>query len=126
MSDETLIRDAMSRTLISVDPATTVFQVAKMMEQGIGAVIVKKDGKPAGIITDRDYAIRVMVNNVTSDTPVDRVASYPLITIPGSETLKSAAVAMSTKKIRKLVVVDDGEIVGIITSTDLVSEFSKT
>ena len=124
MSDGKLVRDVMSKALISVDPATTIFQVAKMMEQGIGAVLVKKDGTPAGIITDRDYAIKVAVNNIAMDTAVEQVASFPLITISGDETLKSAASQMSTKKIRKLAVVDDGSVVGIITSTDLVTQMS--
>ena len=125
MSTETLVRDVMSRVLISVDPSTTLFQVAKMMEQGIGAVLVKRDGKPAGIITDRDYATRVMVNGMKPDTSVGGVASYPLITVPVDETLKDAAAQMSARKIRKLVVVDGETVVGIITATDLVSHMSQ-
>ena len=54
---DTLVKDIMIRALISVDASTTVYQVAKMMEQGgFGAIIVKKDNIPAGIITDRDFA----------------------------------------------------------------------
>lgn len=122
---EKSVRDIMSKVLISVDPATTIFQVAKMMEQGIGAVLVKKEGVPAGIITDRDYAIKVMADNVPSDTPVEKVASYPLITVSADATLKEAASQMSTKKIRKLVVVDAGAVIGIITATDLVAQMSS-
>ncbi len=115
----------MSRALISVDPSTTVFQVAKMMEQGgIGAVLVKKDGVPAGIITDRDYAIRVAVDRIAADTAVGRVASYPLIVIDGSKTLAEAAAEMTAKRIRKLAVVEGDEIIGIVTSTDLVAEMA--
>lgn len=125
MSQNQLVRDAMSKVLISVDPATTVYQVAKMMEQGIGSVLVKKDGKPAGIITDRDYAIKIAVNKMPMDTPVEKVASFPLITIGADETLKSAAAQMSAKKIRKLAVMDNNEVVGIITTTDLATQISK-
>ena len=124
MSDDKLVKDVMSKALISVDPATTVFQVAKMMEQGIGAVLVKKDGTPAGIITDRDYAINIAVNKISLDTPVEKVASFPLITIDAGDTIKSAASQMTSKKIRKLAVVDNGKVVGIITSTDLVTQMS--
>ncbi len=124
MSDDKLVRDVMSKALISVDPATTVFQVAKMMEQGIGAVLVKKDGTPAGIITDRDYAINIAVNKISLDTPVEKVASFPLITIDAGDTIKSAASQMTSKKIRKLAVVENGKVVGIITSTDLVTQMS--
>lgn len=123
---DTLVKDIMTRALISVDASTTVYQVAKMMEQGgFGAIIVKKDNLPAGIITDRDFAIKIAVNKYPLDTPVHKVASYPLQTINSNESILVAANLMSTKKIRKLVVVEDGKAVGIITSTDLVNQLAK-
>ena len=123
---DTLVKDIMTRALISVDASTTVYQVAKMMEQGgFGAIIVKKDNLPAGIITDRDFAIKIAVNKYPLDTPVHKVASYPLQTINSNESILVAANLMSTKKIRKLVVVEGGKVVGIITSTDLVNRLAK-
>ncbi len=54
-----LVTDIMSTPLISVNPATTALQIAKMMEQGeIGAIIVKENGNSVGIITDRDFFVR--------------------------------------------------------------------
>lgn len=123
---EILVKDIMTKALISVEPGTTVFQVAKMMEQGgIGAVLVKKDGTTSGIITDRDFAIKIATQKLPLETPVDKVTSYPLQTINSSETILVAADQMSSKKIRKLAVVEDGKIVGIITSTDLVNQLAK-
>ena len=123
---EILVKDIMTKALISVEPGTTVFQVAKMMEQGgIGAVLVKKDGTTSGIITDRDFAIKIATQKLPLETPVDKVTSYPLQTINSSETILVAADQMSSKKIRKLAVVEDGNIVGIITSTDLVNQLAK-
>jgi signal-transduction protein with cAMP-binding, CBS, and nucleotidyltransferase domain len=123
---EILVKDIMTKALISVEPGTTVFQVAKMMEQGgIGAVLVKKDGTTSGIITDRDFAIKIATQKLPLETPVDKVTSYPLQTINSSETILFAADQMSSKKIRKLAVVEDGKIVGIITSTDLVNQLAK-
>ena len=123
---DTLVKDIMTRALISVDASTTVYQVAKMMEQGgFGAIIVKKNNHSEGIITDRDFAIKIAVNKYPLDTPVHKVASYPLQTINSNESILVAANLMSTKKIRKLVVVEDGKVVGIITSTDLVNQLAK-
>ena len=123
---EILVKDIMTKALISVEPGTTVFQVAKMMEQGgIGAILVKKDGTTSGIITDRDFAIKIATQKLPLETPVDKVTSYPLQTINSSETILTAADQMSSKKIRKLAVVEDGKIVGIITSTDLVNQLAK-
>lgn len=117
---DTQVKDIMSKTLISADPSTTLFQIAKMMEQGVGAILVKKDSIPAGIITDRDFAIKVAANKYSLDTPVYKVATYPLKTIKPDETVIAAAELMSSLKIRKLVV-KDKKIIGIITSTDVVN-----
>ncbi len=123
---ETLVKDIMTKAIISVDSSTTVFQVAKMMEQGgIGAILVKKDGTTSGIITDRDYAIKVAVDKLSMDTSVEKVASFPLVTVSQNDSITTAASLMSSKKIRKLAVVDDGNVVGIITSTDLVTQLAK-
>lgn len=121
------VKDIMARALILVDSSTTVYQVAKMMEQGgVGAIIVKKNNLPEGIITDRDFAIKIAVNKYSLDTPVDKVASYPLQTINANESILTAADFMSKKRIRKLGVINDGKVVGIITSTDLVNQLAKS
>jgi|SRR3989337_61468 len=121
-----LVKDIMTRALISVNPSTTIFQIAKMMEMGgFGAIILKEDNLPKGIITDRDFAIKIAVNKYPLDTPVHKVASYPLQTINPNQSILVAADLMSAKKIRKLVVVDEGKVVGIITTTDIVNQLAK-
>ena len=121
-----LVKDIMTAAIISVNAETTVFQVAKMMAQGgIGAVLVKKDDHISGIVTDRDYATKIVSHNLPSDTPVEAVMSSPLITINYDESISAAAKRMTDKKIRKLAVTDDGVIIGLITSTDLVTQLSK-
>lgn len=122
---ETRVSDIMSKNLILADPSTTIFQIAKMMEQGVGAILVKKNSKPVGIITDRDFAIKIAVNKFTWDTPVEKVASYPLKTIDAKESVLTATQIMSTGKIRKVAVVEKDKIVGIITSTDVVNLVSS-
>ena len=121
-----LVEAVMTKAIISVTNETTVFQVAKMMEQGgIGAVLVKKNGHLSGIITDRDYATKIVAHNLPSDTPVEQIMSSPLITINFDESISAAAKRMTSKKIRKLAVTDNGKIIGLITSTDLVTQFAK-
>jgi len=122
---ETLVKDIMNNSLISADSATTVFQIANLMAKGgIGAIIVKKDNVPAGIITDRDFAIKVTTQKLPLDTPIDKVASYPLATINLNESILVAASMMSSKKLRKLAVVENEKVIGIITSTDLVNQLA--
>ena len=121
-----LVKDIMTTALISVNPTTTTFQIAKMMDQGgIGAIIVKDNDDAVGIITDRDFAVKIAANNLPSDTPVEKIMSSPLITINHSAPISAAAEMMSSKKIRKLAVSENGKIIGIITSTDLVNQLAK-
>lgn len=116
----------MTRAIISADAMTTVYQIAKMMEQGgLGAIIIKKDNHPEGIITDRDFATKIAVQKLPLDTPAHKIASRPLQTIDSNKSIVVAADIMSAKKIRKLVVMENDEVVGIITSTDLVNRLAK-
>jgi len=125
-SSSIIVKDIMTKTLISVNPATTSLQIAKMMEQGgIGAVLVKENENLVGIVTDRDFATKIAANNLSFDTPVEKIMSSPLITINHNEPISAAAEMMSSKKIRKLAVSDNGNIIGLITSTDLVNQLAK-
>jgi len=123
---ETKIKDVMTKALTSVDPATSLSQVSKIMEQGgMGSILVKKDGVPSGIITDRDFAIKIAAYGVSMDTPVEKIATFPLHTINSNDSILNAAKAMSEKKIRKLAVVEEEKVVGIITSTDLINQLAS-
>ncbi|MCV0431387.1 CBS domain-containing protein [Nitrosopumilus sp.] len=125
-SSSILVQDIMTRALITVNLSTTALQIAKMMQQGgIGAIMVQDNSNPVGIITDRDFATKVAANNLSFDTPVEKIMSSPLITINHNEPISAAAERMTTKKIRKLAVTENGKVVGIITSTDLVTQLAK-
>ncbi len=120
------VKDIMIKALISVNTTTTALQIAKMMEQGgIGAVLVKENEHLVGIVTDRDFATKIAANNLPLDTPVEKIMSSPLITINHDVSISTAAEMMSNKKIRKLAVSDNGNIIGLITSTDLVNQLAK-
>lgn len=121
-----LIQDIMTKALITVNCGTTALQIAKMMEQGgIGAIFVKENDNPVGIVTDRDFATKIAANNLSFDTSVDKIMSSPLVTINHNEPISAAAERMTVKKIRKLAVTENGKIIGVITSTDLVTQLAK-
>ena len=125
-SSSIIVKDIMTKALISVNSTTTALQIAKMMEQGgIGAVLVKENENLVGIVTDRDFATKIAANNLPFDTPVQKIMSSPLITINHNEPISAAADMMTSKKIRKLAVSDNGNIIGLITSTDLVNQLAK-
>jgi CBS domain-containing protein len=116
------IADVMTKAVISVDASLTVNEAAKMMEDTkVGAVVVMENNTPVGIVTDRDFAIRVVAQAHNITTPVKQIMSSPLFSINSDESVRTAADLMHDRGIRKLPVVDNEKIIGIITATDIVN-----
>ena len=116
------IGDVMTKSVISVDASLTVNETAKMMEDAkVGAVIVMEDNVPVGIVTDRDFSVKVAAHAYQITEPVKQIMSSPLFSINSDESVRIAADLMHERKIRKLPVIDDEKVVGIITATDIVN-----
>ena len=116
------ISDIMTKSVISVDVAMTINETAKMMEDAkVGAVIVMENNKPVGIVTDRDFAVKVAAHAYQISTPVKQIMTSPLISINSDETVRAAGDLMHDRKVRKLPVINNGKVVGIITATDIVN-----
>ena len=102
----------------------TVQQAAKIMKNdGVGSVVVMKDGNPIGIMTERDFAIKVVAQGLLPQTKIFDVMTSPVIHISAEETVLQASDIMIEKKIRKIPVFDAGKISGIITATDILHFF---
>ena len=116
------IADVMTKSVISVDASMTVNGAAKMMEDAkVGAVIVMENNTPIGIVTDRDFAVKVVAHAYNITTSVKQIMSSPLFSINSDESVRTAADLMHDIGIRKLPVIDGENIVGIITATDIVN-----
>ncbi len=119
------VRDIMTKSVIAVDASITVNEAAKMMEDvKVGAIIVMENNTPVGIITDRDFAVKVVAHAYQITTSVKQIMSTPLIAISPNESIWMVADLMYTKGIRKLPVIEDEQVIGIITSTDLVKQLA--
>lgn len=119
------VKDVMTKSVISVDALITVNEAAKMMEDAkVGAVIVMENNTPIGIVTDRDFAVKIVAHAYQITTPVKQIMSSPLIATSPDETVLMAADLMYTRDIRKLPVIENDQVVGIITSTDLVNQLA--
>jgi len=119
---DVLVRDIMSRPPITAKENETVAGVSKLMgKHDIGCVIiVDKSGNPAGILTERDIVQRVAARNVLpSELKVGQTMSKPVATISPGATVNEAAKVMNHRKIRRLAVMDDGKLVGIVTMKDI-------
>ncbi len=116
------VADVMTKSVISVDASMTVNGAAKMMEDAkVGAVIVMENNTPIGIVTDRDFAVKIVAHAYHITTPVKQIMSSPLLTINPDESIRTEADLMHDRGIRKLPVMDGENIVGIITATDIVN-----
>jgi len=116
------IANVMTKSVISVDASMTVNGAAKMMEDAkVGAVIVMENNTPIGIVTDRDFAIKIVAHAYQITTPVKQIMSSPLFSISSDESVRTAADLMHDRGIRKLPVMDNENVVGIITATDIVN-----
>jgi len=124
MRPRMLVKDAMTSPVITIDEKVTVDKVAKLMDRhGFGCIIVTgKDGKAIGVITEKDMVSRVLAKNVLpSKLKAKKVMSTPLITITPDLTLSEAARTMSRLNIRRLGVMYKGNLVGIISSRDIIN-----
>lgn len=122
MSGILLVRDIMVRNVKTVRTDDTVLEaVSKMNKFRIGSVIVTNNGRPVGIITERNILQRIV--EPCLDPAVVRakdIMSSPLITIDANAAVEEAAQIMARRQIKKLPVVEGGKVVGILSTSDIV------
>jgi len=117
-----LVKDVMSSPVISIEENAPANRAAELMDKNdLGCVIVtNKEGKPLGIITERDLVVRVLSKNVKPDTfKANEVMTSPLITIEPDATISEAARRMSRLNIRRIGVMYKGQIAGLLSSKDI-------
>ena len=119
------IREVLQRkggTVLTTHRQTSVLDaIGTMSQANIGAIVIEQDGKPVGIFTERDYLRKIALEGRSSrETSVEDVMSSPLITVEPAEATQSAMQTMTECRCRHLVVLDGGEMVGIVSLGDLV------
>jgi signal-transduction protein with cAMP-binding, CBS, and nucleotidyltransferase domain len=117
----TFVKDVMRKNVISIDSSMTVKDAAIMMaDTNVGCVVITRGNAPIGILTERDFVKRIVSEERDLSTPLADVMSFPLITVDSGDTVWEAAEIMKCNKIHKAPVEDQGKLVGIITTTDIV------
>ena len=120
------VKDFMTKGVLTVDEEKTIFEAAKLMSQKeVGDVVVLKGEIPRGIVTERDFVRRVVARKTPLDSKISDVMSRPLITIDPDASLKEAARKMVNRGIRRLPVVKQHKLVGIIVVSDFARHLSK-
>jgi CBS domain-containing protein len=115
--------DRKSRDLWSVSPEATVFDaIAIMSDREIGALPVVEDGEMVGMLSERDYARKVILQGRSSrDTSVAEIMTSPVITVAPHDSVADAMRLMTEHRIRHLPVVVRGKILGMVSIGDLVN-----
>ncbi len=116
------VRDIMTTNVVCIDPNTSLREAAqKMKDNDTGAlpVLSGPEGEPIGILTDRDIAIRAVAEGATPDDTVDRFVTRQVVTIEPDADIDDASRIMGDRQIRRLCVVENGHLVGIISLGDL-------
>jgi CBS domain-containing protein len=117
----TIVRDVMMTNPLSVDAGASIRQAAEVMrDNDIGDVLVVGDGSLRGIVTDRDIVVRALADGRQPDaTPVGDVCSPELTVVDAQAEVAEAADIMGRHAVRRLPVVENNEVVGIVSLGDL-------
>jgi signal-transduction protein with cAMP-binding, CBS, and nucleotidyltransferase domain len=117
---ELWIRQIIDNSVLSVNSTVPAYEVAKLMEESkAGAVIVLENHIPAGIVTNKDLSEKIIAHSYPADTPIRRVMSSPLISISPGTDMKTASELMASRKIRKLPVIENDQVVGMIIASNI-------
>jgi len=113
----------MTRPIIAEDEDTLVTKIAADMDElGIGSVVITSEGKPAGIITERDIALKVLLKDRrASEVKAKEIMAFPLVTVEPEASVDEACKLAARKRIKRLPVVEKGMLIGIVSVRDLLT-----
>ena len=115
------ISDIMTRDVVTLAGSAPILEAARRMrDSNVGAVVVRDGGKPCGLVTDRDIAVRVIAAGLDpAKTPLSKVCSKDVTALSPDDGLDRAIELMRTHAVRRAPVVKDGAVVGIVSLGDL-------
>ena len=116
------VLDVMSTDVVKAQLLEPVYDaVYRMLTKNVGSIVITDNGMVVGVVTKGDVLRRAFLKGVDPKSlPVKKVMSTPPVTISPAATLEEASRLMNEKRISKLPVVENGKLVGIITSTDII------
>ena len=114
--------EIMTTTPVTIGAASTAADAAKVMrEKGIGSLVVVDRGGPTGIVTERDLVTKVAASDLQpSHVLIKDIMTSPLVAVHPHEEVAEAAKLMSQRKIRRLPVIEQGKLVGMVTENDII------
>jgi len=115
------VRDIMQKNVITIQEDKSALDAAKLIsEKDISFLVIVKDDKPIGVITERDFVRKIAVQDKQASlTPLSEIMSYKFRWVKPSTEIEDAVQKMLNHNIRRLIVLEDEKLVGVITQTDL-------
>ena len=118
------VKEIMNPNIVTLSPNATLKEAAEMMSrQKIGSIVIIDENKPLGIITERDFVTKIMLKPYSENSKVSEVMSSPVIHVSSDQSVADIIDIMANKEIRKVPVIDDGKVVGIVTGTEFLRLF---
>tara|TARA_B100001179_G_scaffold108343_1_gene77166 strand:+ start:305 stop:718 length:414 start_codon:yes stop_codon:yes gene_type:complete len=117
------VRDIMEKNVITIDIDETANNAANQMkENDISFLVIIENGKPVGVVSERDFVQKLCINNQnSSDVKISDIMSYKFRWVKPTTKIEDAIQKMLNNNIRRLLILDDEKLVGVITQTDLAS-----
>ena len=115
------IRDIMEKNVVTIDHDSSVLDAARLLnEKKISFLVIMKNNEPIGVVTESDFVRKFVVEEkVASKTQLSEIMSYKFRSVTPSTEIEDAVQKMLNNKIRRLVVLDEGKLAGVVTQTDL-------
>jgi CBS domain-containing protein len=116
------VREIMSKNPLMLDPNTTVLKaVEEMANKNVSTIIVTEKNEPVGIVTEHDIVVKIVAKNIApSKSLLKSIMSFPIIAVSEEDLLEDCAKLMVKKRIRKLPVIRNGQVIGILSENDIV------
>ena len=117
------IRDIMEKEVITIENDKTAQEAAKIIaEKDISFLVIMNDGKPEGILSESDFVRKIAAEDKkASETKITEVMSYKFRSVAPTTTIEDAIQKMLNNNIRRLIILDNEKLAGVITQTDLAS-----
>ena len=120
------VKDIMTKNVVLIGVDNSVLEAAEIMSSNqLGCLVIINRELPIGIVTERDIVRRVVAKKLPLDTKISQIMSQSLITVDADASLKEAARLMSSNRIRRLPVLKQNKLVGIVVASDFVRNLGK-